>query len=133
MPWLPFWPSSALRDRDPATAAESFFHQVVGGGVWESVSEEFRDARRAEGPALVSDFTAAEAGLPFDVADILSPVAAAAATASADWYREAARTIASQVHGATLTEIAAAAHGIQLSHPDAFAAWISTGADAAVA
>lgn len=132
MPWQPFWPASAFRDRNPATAAESFFHQVVGGGVWESVSEEFRRARRAEGHALVSDFMAAEAGLPFEFADILSPVATATGTASPAWYRESARTIASEVHGATLTEIAGAAHGIHMSHPDAFAAWISTVAEAAV-
>jgi pimeloyl-ACP methyl ester carboxylesterase len=129
MPWLPFWPTDARPERDPATAAERFFHRVVGGGVWESVSSEFRAARRAEGPALVSDFAAAEAGLPFEFADILSPVAAAAGTASSDWYREAARTIAAGVHGATYTEIAGAGHGVHLSHPDAFAAWIATVAD----
>lgn len=123
MPWEPWWPESAAGD-DPATAGERFFRRIAGDDTWDAMPQRFRQARAAEGPALLCDFASARAGLPFDLRDVLSPVAAAHGSETAPHFKRSAQTLAERVHGATLRIIEGAGHGAHMSHTDAFAAWV---------
>lgn len=125
MPWLDEWPVPPAFD-EPARAAEVFFRRLVGEEIWQGLSPTFRDQRRAEGVALMSDFASAGEGIPFDPGDVLSPVAVACGSASADHYQRAAAELCHRIHGTELTVIEGAAHGVHQSHPDAFAGWVRT-------
>jgi pimeloyl-ACP methyl ester carboxylesterase len=121
--WLGWWPAVTTFGA-PETAAETFFREVVGGNVWEGLPDQFRADRRREGAALISDFSSAQSGLPFDLGDVLSPVAAAHGSRTTAHFERAAQTIAANNLGAALTVIEGAAHGVHQSHPVPFASWI---------
>ena len=124
LPWEPWWPPR-FRFDDDSTAAETFFRSVVGHDAWDRLPERFRQARVADGPALVADVGSAVGGLEFDFTDVLSPVAAAHGSETTDAFRRSAETVAADcVHGARLTVIEGAAHGAHLTHPSEFADWI---------
>lgn len=123
LPWLDWWPSVIAFDA-PETAAETFFREVVGDSAWEDLPDDFKADRRREGAALISDFSSSRCGLPFDLADVLSPVAAAHGSRTTAHFKRAAQTIAASNLGATLTVIEGAAHGVHLTHPELFASWI---------
>jgi pimeloyl-ACP methyl ester carboxylesterase len=122
MPWLDEWPSPPAFG-SPADAAEIFFRTIVGKGAWEALPEGFREDRCGEGPALLGDFASAQ-NMSVSFADVMCPVAVAHGSKSAPHYVEAARTLADGFDHAPLTVIDGAAHGVHLSHPDGFAAWI---------
>lgn len=73
---------------------------------------------------MISDFGSARSGLRFDLADVLSPVAAAYGSLATPYFKRAAETVAAPNLGASLTVIEGAAHGVHLSHPELFADWI---------
>ncbi len=125
MPWLDGWPTPQLPP-DPGDAAETFFRSLVGDEVWAGLSQGFRQARRAEGVALLSDLASVAEQPPFDLTDVLSPVAAAHGSASAERFRRAARELCAAVGGDELTVIEGAGHGGHMSHPDEFTAWVRT-------
>ena len=124
LPWEPWWPPRFQFD-DPTTAAEVFFRAVVGHDAWDRLPDRFRQARVADGPALMADVGSAVGGLAFDFTDVLSPVAAAYGSETTEAFRRSAETVAADcVHGARLSVIDGAAHGAHLTHPEEFADWV---------
>ena len=126
--WMPWWPRrarSAVEGVDPAEYAEGFFRRMVGDGAWDRLPEHTRQARRADGPALVAELSAIRADdPPFDVAELAVPAVFGRGEHSVPHHRRAAGYLAEEVAGAELVEIAGAAHGAHLTHPDAFAAFV---------
>jgi len=59
--WMPWWPGTTAGgdarawEHDPAGAAERFMRRLIGDARWEHLPEATREARRAEGPALVGE------------------------------------------------------------------------------
>ena len=55
LPWYDWWPnrSRAFMSEDPGDFAQGFFDRVAGEGSWAKLTERGRQARRADGPALV--------------------------------------------------------------------------------
>lgn len=125
MPWLDSWPKPPALG-SPDNAAERFLRRVLGPETWESLPERVREQRQAEGPALLADFAAARDGLPFDLDDVLSPVAAAHGGATKEMYVLSASAMCTASHGTRVTVIEGAAHGVHMSHPESFADWIRT-------
>jgi len=128
LPWLEWWPrrsASSITGEDPATYAEGFFRRVVGDAGWDRLSDQARADRHADGPALVAelaDLRAEEA--PFDVGDLRVPLVLGRGGASVWHHRKAVDALVELVPGAEVVEIPGSAHGAQLSHPDAFAAFV---------
>lgn len=131
LPWLPFWSSrgttargSALGD-DPAAAAEGFFRRVVGAGAWERLSDVAKSERQADGPALMAELMAIRLDTaPFDVTTMEIPALFGRGERSVPHHREGAAWLAEHTPGAELFDIAGAAHGAHLSHPDTFADFV---------
>lgn len=121
-PWRPFWPPPP-EWHTAAEAAELFFRHNIGSDAWARLPERVRAERRAEGAALMADYTAAGEGLPFEPADILSPVAVAYGTKTAPHFERASLALCGEIHGAVCMSLDGASHGAHLSHPDAFASW----------
>jgi pimeloyl-ACP methyl ester carboxylesterase len=130
MPWLGFrrqggtpWPP--LSD-DPGEEAERFFKRMVGEGSWDRLSESAREARRADGPALVADLRNMRTeGPPFDVCALAIPaVFGRGGAQSAPHHRRTVEWLGEHVPGSVVYEIANAQHGAHLSHPDHFATMV---------
>ncbi len=124
LPWYDWWPSRsrAFVTENPGDYAQSFFDRVAGEGSWAKLTDKGREARRADGPALVAELAAIRSDHPLvDLELITVPTFAGRGSRSIPHHRRAAEVVAAKVPGATLVEIEGAAHGAHLTHPDAFA------------
>ena len=125
LPWLEWWPRRSARsiaDEAPGAFAESFFRRVVGDAGWDRLSDHARDARRADGPALVAELADLRGGdPPFDLRALRVPVVLGRGERSLDHHRRAIDALDSVVEDREVIEIPGAAHGAPLTHPDAFA------------
>ena len=124
LPWYDWWPnrSRAFVTEDPGDFAQGFFDRVAGAGSWAKLTEKGKEARRADGPALVAELAAIRADHPLvDLELIRVPTFAGRGSRSVAHHRRAAEVVAETVPGARLIEIEGAAHGAHLTHPDAFA------------
>jgi pimeloyl-ACP methyl ester carboxylesterase len=128
MPWLGFrrqggapWPPPS---DDPGEEAERFFRRMVGDGSWDRLTEDAREQRRADGPALVADLRSMRVeDPPFDVTALEVPVVfGRGGPTSAPHHRRTVEWLGDNVPGAIVYEITNAQHGAHLSHPDHFAA-----------
>jgi pimeloyl-ACP methyl ester carboxylesterase len=132
MPWLGFHGESSRpsredseEDHDPGLGAERFFRRVVGDGAWERLSEEQRDALRADGAALLADLRALRRPDPFDVTALAVPaIVASGGPSSFPNHLATANWLAAHVTAVRRSTIPCAGHGAHLSHPDAFAALV---------
>jgi pimeloyl-ACP methyl ester carboxylesterase len=128
LPWLEWWPrrsASSIADEDPGAFAESFFRRVAGDEVWDRLSDHVKAARRADGPALVAELTdLRRPSPPFDVAALAVPIVLGRGERSRAHHRRAIDALRALIPTSEVTEIAGAAHGAPLSHPDAFAQFV---------
>jgi pimeloyl-ACP methyl ester carboxylesterase len=80
--WTPWWPSTTAggdatsHASDPADAAERFMRRLFGDERWERLPPATRDARRAEGPALLGELHDIRTNTPWDPDSIAAPVLA---------------------------------------------------------
>lgn len=128
--WADWWPKRsaggeavrAADDGGPEDAAERFMRRMIGDERWDRLPPSTRAARRAEGPALVSELRLVRGGPPpFALSDVRCPVVAAHGTESAAHHRRSAVELAAAVPGQEVVVIEGAGHGAHFSHPDEFA------------
>jgi pimeloyl-ACP methyl ester carboxylesterase len=134
MPWLGFRRTPPGEDRprgwtpvaeDPAEEVERFFSRMVSPSAWQRLSEDAKEGRRADGPALVADLLSLRGGVPFDVMDLEVPALfGVGGPASAAHHRDSVAWLGTHVPGAAVYDIGQAQHGAHLSHPDHFAAFV---------
>jgi pimeloyl-ACP methyl ester carboxylesterase len=108
---------------DPAEEVEDFFSRMVSPAAWARLTEEGRESRRADGPALVADLRSIHAeDMPFDVERLKVPsVFGMGGAETRLHHRRSVQWLGSNVPGAEVYEIEGARHGSHLSHPDHFA------------
>ena len=113
-------------DRDgPAAAAEFFYRLMVGEGTWDRLRPRDRDARRAEGPALLAelvDLRRPEASFALD--RVRLPVVLGVGATSRRDLRNTTTGLGAVLPDAWMIEIAGAGHGAHLSHADDFARYV---------
>lgn len=136
MPWLGFrreadpegsagaaarpWPAI---DEDPGVEAERFFSRMVGAASWARLTEEAREDRREDGPALVADLRSFRSEVPpFDVTALEVPaVFGMGGPTSRPHHRRTVQWLGANVATGVVYEVEGAQHGAHLSHPDHFA------------
>jgi pimeloyl-ACP methyl ester carboxylesterase len=114
------------RLEDPAAAAEHFLRGMVGDTLWERMPQTMRDERRAEGMALLADLELCR--LPsaaLDFGTVHQPVLVGCGAESAARFRRSADHLMSHLPDAVLVEVAESSHGVHLSHPAEFGAFIA--------
>ena len=124
--WLPSWPSTSATARvaadthDPADVAEGFMRRMVGSHRWERLPISTREARRAEGRALVGEITSLRAGAPWDPAAITVPVLAGRGSEGRAHHRAGMEQLVGWFADARLVELAGAGHLAHVSAAEAF-------------
>ena len=131
MPWVLQRESArAPLTSDPALEAEQFFRRMVSNSAWERLSDVEKDARRLDGPALLSDLTSLHGGDEvLDVAQLKVPtyyLYGDADVARRDYYRALCAKLTAMNGAIRSREIAGAGHGAHLSKPDHLAALIAS-------
>jgi pimeloyl-ACP methyl ester carboxylesterase len=92
--WMPWWPSTTAggdatsHASDPADAAERFMRRLFGDERWERLPPATRDARRAEGPALLGELNDIRAERPWTADSITAPVLAMRGERGQDHHRQ---------------------------------------------
>jgi pimeloyl-ACP methyl ester carboxylesterase len=126
LPWILMRESSRPPlTNDGAMESEIFFKRLVSRGAWERLSENERESRRLDGPALVSDLTTLTTDPPFNLADLNAPsVFVHGDGILADYYRALSRKLEQVSAIISTREIHQAGHGAHLSNPDQVAALI---------
>lgn len=72
MPWLDGWPTdtgaghASRQGHDPRGAAEAFLIRFIGQRLWDRLPQTTKDARRAEGDALVGELASIHREAAFD-------------------------------------------------------------------
>ena len=130
LPWMPWWPSDTAGGAavaaagDPAAAAEAFMRRMIGDRIWERLPSATREARRAEGPALVVDITSIQDVPAFDPADVRVPVVVGRGSESRPHQMDGTSRLVEALPDAELFEVPGGTHGSHLSHPDEFARFV---------
>lgn len=134
MRWLGLYPP---RPREPLRSADEevrdFVGRMVGPDAWDRLGARGRAGRLADGPALLADMADLGApGAPFDVTALRVPaVFGRGGAASRPHHRATVEWLAAHVPGARLVDVEGAGHGVHLSSPDAFAAFVRRTVEAA--
>jgi len=133
MPWAPWWADGRGPKEqrpwwhdDPGDAAEGFLRAMIGDERWDQLTEATRQARRAEGPALLADVAMLRAGPVYDATQIRVPLAVGFGSKARTRHRRASTTLHELIPGSTLVEVPEAGHDAPASHPDAVAGLLRT-------
>jgi pimeloyl-ACP methyl ester carboxylesterase len=128
--WLPWWPGSTAGadarawDHDPAGAAERFMRRLIGDERWEHLPESTREARRAEGPALLGELDDLSREEPWSPGRISAPVLAMRGELGPRHHEQGTRVIADWF-GSPVVTIPGARHSGPNTHPDEVAVVIA--------
>jgi pimeloyl-ACP methyl ester carboxylesterase len=121
--WLPWWPDTTAGanakawKHDPAGAAERFMRRLVGDERWERLPAATREARRAEGLALVGELSELSRQPPWSADLIAAPVLAMHGEHCQDHHRRSTRTL-HESFGCDVVTIPGARHFGPNTHPD---------------
>jgi pimeloyl-ACP methyl ester carboxylesterase len=124
--WEPWWPgttagASAIKAAGkPDEAAEAFMRRLIGDERWEGLPERTRQARRAEGRALVDELADLRENKPWDATMIATPVVAGYGAHGAAHHRQGMAQVANSIDGARLVQLEGCGHGAPYSHADVF-------------
>lgn len=125
--WEPWWPGSTAgaiavaAAGKPEEAAEAFMRRMIGNRRWEALPERTREARRAEGTALVEELADLRRHRPWDPANISVPVVVSCGSLGRPHHQQGMAQVAS-VLGCPFVELAGCRHDAPLSHPALFRA-----------
>ena len=128
--WLPWWPGSTAGgdarawDHDPAGAAERFMRRLIGDARWERLPESTREARRAEGPALLGELGDLAREEPWSPDRIVVPVLAMRGELGPDHHEHGMGVLAEWFDTQVVT-IPGARHFGPNTHPDEVAAVVT--------
>lgn len=126
MPWFDWWPRdtgagmAARRIDEPERAAEEFLVRFIGQRLWDRLPEATKQARRAEGRALVTELSSIRAQPGFDRDRVTSPVMVGVGTRAKDYLRAGAAFLADG-SDARLVVLEAAHHNAHSALPNEFA------------
>lgn len=125
MSWEPWWTGRTVDDtmrstRSSGDAAEAFMRRFVGDERWARLPERTKEARRAEGVALVAETTSLRVGRPWDPNLIVCPVMAGCGGRSRPDFRRSARTIGSMNSDSRFVELPEAHHNAHSASAETF-------------
>jgi pimeloyl-ACP methyl ester carboxylesterase len=132
MPWLEWWPKvsaggeAMTAGADTTTeaagdAAERFMRRMIGDDRWDALPEPSKQARRAEGVALLTELRSVRSDVPYDHTAITVPVVTGRSTLSQEHHQWSAHELARLTGGDPPFVIEDAGHGAHATHHKEFA------------
>ena len=127
--WMPWWPPGTSGGQavdvvrnggTPADAAERFMRSIVGDAIWERLPPSTKEARRAEGPALLADMAGIRDRAPYDPTAVTVPVVIGRGSESKGQHRLGTEAWCELLPRAEVVIVEGAGHGAHTSHPDGF-------------
>lgn len=128
--WEAWWPGgSAGGDalvwrHDPAEAAERFMRRLFGDDRWEHLPASVREARRAEGEAMVGELIDLREHVPWSAERIVAPVLALHGERGSEHHRKGMEAVGAVLREATVHAIPGARHFGPNTHPDEVAGMV---------
>lgn len=129
--WTDWWPGDSAGGAartvadDPEAAAEAFMRRLVGDQRWERLPESTREARRAEGPAMLGELADLRRGAPWQPHRIGVPVLTMFGEHGRPHHRRAMEWVAGAVLDGRVRMVPGAHHFGPNTHPDAVASLFS--------
>jgi pimeloyl-ACP methyl ester carboxylesterase len=135
MPWMAWWPQNTSggialnmarrgdREKAPAEAAEAFMRSIVGDSIWNRLPDKTKQARRAEGAALLADLNGIQQG-HYDPASVSVPVVIGRGSEARGHHLEGSERLRGLLPDAELFVVDGGGHGAHTSHPDGFADFV---------
>ena len=126
MPWLDWWPrdtgtaNAARHGHDTGGAAEAFLIRFIGRRLWDRLPQSTKDARRAEGDALVGELSSIHSAAAFDRDLIRVPLVVGVGTLAKDYMRSGAEYLAGK-DDARLVVLDGSHHNAHSAAADEFA------------
>jgi pimeloyl-ACP methyl ester carboxylesterase len=123
--WEPWWPGTTAgaiaiaESGKPQEAGEQFLRRMLGNRRWEELPERTREARRAEGVAMVEELADLRRHQPWIADHIAAPVVVAYGTLGAPHHHTGMRHAAALLD-CPLVELPGCRHDAPLSHPELF-------------
>ena len=127
--WEPWWPGTTAgsiavaEGGKPEEAAERFMRRILGDQRWEGLPERSRQARRAEGVAMVAELADLRSHQPWAAERITVPVITAFGSRGAAHHRDGMRHAAALLD-CPVVELPDCRHDAPLSHPELFRALV---------
>lgn len=123
--WTPEWPEGtagglAAAADSPDEAAEAFMRRMLGDERWVRLPAATREARRAEGGALVAELRSLRERAPYDPTAIAIPVVVARGRDSAAHHRFSTEWLSARLPAVEMVVLDGAGHGGHASHPEEF-------------
>lgn len=111
------------RTNDHAQEAERFFRSVISPEAWDRLSDEEKNSRRADGPALLQDLSDIyQSDVQFNLDNLHVPAAFIYGDGSfQSHYRELAEALAQSDPEIKVIQLVNAPHGAHLSNPNQLA------------
>ena len=106
---------------DPEEAAERFMRRLIGDERWERLPSSSREARRAEGFAMVDELTDLRTGAPWQPDRVTVPVLCLYGERGQPHHQRGARELTAMLPNARLAVVDGAHHFGPNTHPDATA------------
>lgn len=125
MSWEEWWPKDSGGSRavamadDPSAAAEAFLIRFIGERLWNRLPESTKEARRAEGRALVGELGDLRVAAAWRASDLTVPVVSGFGSLARAHMRRAAAVIGELPDGRAV-ELAGAHHNAHSAEPEAF-------------
>lgn len=125
--WEPWWPGSTAGSiavaagGRPGEAAEHFMRRMIGNRRWEALPERTREARRAEGVAMVEELADLRRHRPWHAEKIAVPVVVSCGSLGRPHHQQGMAHVAGLL-GCPFVELVGCHHDAPLSHPALFRA-----------
>jgi pimeloyl-ACP methyl ester carboxylesterase len=136
MPWVDWWPANTKEynagvaaSDDPSRDVEEMYRRLLGDDAWEGMAPERRAQRLAEGTAFRADM-ASEIDAPFEFGDVTTPTIVGHGTETSEEHDHGARWLADMLPNARCEAIVGTGHFAPSTHPEAFATFVASVADA---
>jgi pimeloyl-ACP methyl ester carboxylesterase len=130
LPWLEWWPDSTAGSQAnpshvgsaPDEAAERFMRRMIGDQRWERLPSRTRNARRAEGVAMIGELVDIDEHAPWDPAHISVPAVSMRGSDGRSHHRRSSDHLHAVLADCPIVTIEGARHFGPNTHPDAVAA-----------